>query len=137
MNFQISFYSFITSPLSYLIYDLQIYIFSICCLLCIFFFSFLFRLFWAARMVYGSSQDRGQIQTAAVGLQPQPQQHQIQAASMICALACGSAGSLTHWPMPGIKPTSSWMLVGFLTCWATLGTPDFLNGVLKSKSFKF
>ena len=28
----------------------------------------------------------------------------------------------THWARLGIEPTSSWTLVGFLTCWATLGT---------------
>ena len=31
--------------------------------------------------------------------------------------------SLTHWARPGIKPASSWKLVGFLTYWATAGTP--------------
>ena len=30
---------------------------------------------------------------------------------------------LTHWARPGIKPTSSWILVRFLTHWATVGTP--------------
>ena len=30
---------------------------------------------------------------------------------------------LTHWARPGIEPTSSGILVGFLTCWATKGTP--------------
>ena len=29
--------------------------------------------------------------------------------------AQGNAGSLTHWVEPGIKPTSSWMLVGFVS----------------------
>ena len=27
----------------------------------------------------------------------------------------GSAGSATHWARPGIKPASSWILVGFIT----------------------
>ena len=30
---------------------------------------------------------------------------------------------LTHWARPGIKPTSSWVLVRFLTHWTTRGTP--------------
>ena len=34
---------------------------------------------------------------------------------------------LTHWMRPGIKPTASWILVRFLTCWATTGTPLFLK----------
>ena len=33
------------------------------------------------------------------------------------------AGSLTHGGRPGIEATSLWLLVGLLTCWATLGTP--------------
>ena len=31
--------------------------------------------------------------------------------------------SLTHWARPGIEPLSSWMLVRFVNCWATTGTP--------------
>ena len=31
------------------------------------------------------------------------------------ATAHGKAGSSTHWARPGIQPTSSWMLVGFIT----------------------
>ena len=46
--------------------------------------------------------------------------------------AHSNAGSLTHWARPGIEPTSSWMLVGFVNCWATVGTPwlTFLNDCL-------
>ena len=32
-------------------------------------------------------------------------------------------GSLTHWAGPGIKPASSWILVGFINHWAITGTP--------------
>ena len=39
--------------------------------------------------------------------------------------APGNAGSVTHWARPGIKPESSWMLVGFVTRWAITGTPIF------------
>ena len=37
--------------------------------------------------------------------------------------------ALTHWARPGTKPTSSWMLVGFVNCWAMTGTlfPSFLR----------
>ena len=45
---------------------------------------------------------------------PQSQQHGIQAKSATYAAAHGNPGSLTHWARPGIKPTSSWMLVGFV-----------------------
>ena len=34
------------------------------------------------------------------------------------------ARSLTHWVRPGIKPATSWFLVGFVNHWATMGTPS-------------
>ena len=40
-------------------------------------------------------------------LQPQPQQHRIQATSATYTPAHSNAGSWTHWARPGIKPTSS------------------------------
>ena len=45
--------------------------------------------------------------------------------SHICiyTAACGNAGCLIHWVRPEIKSTSSWILVGYLNCWATTGTP--------------
>ena len=49
--------------------------------------------------------------------------------SHICNLhhttAHGNARSVTHWARPGIEPMSSWMLVGFINHWATMGTPYF------------
>ena len=44
---------------------------------------------------------------------PQPQQRQIQAVSVTYTPA--HAISLTHGAGPGIKPVSSWILVGFVT----------------------
>ena len=50
--------------------------------------------------------------------------------SHICDLTYATAfnniRSLTHWVRLGFKPTSSWILVGFLTHWATVGTLFFL-----------
>ena len=43
---------------------------------------------------------------------PQPQQLGIRALS---ATAHGNTGSLTHWLRPGIKPITSWFLVGFVS----------------------
>ena len=65
----------------------------------------------------------------------QSQQHQIQAASVTHAIACGNTGSLSHSARPGIEHASSWILVrlvGFLTCWATPGTPHmfFIESLL-------
>ena len=34
-----------------------------------------------------------------------------------------NTGSLTPWVRPGIKSTSSWILVRFVNCWTTMGTP--------------
>ena len=52
---------------------------------------------------------------------PQPQQCEIQATSVTYTTAQGYARSFTHWVRPGIEPTSSWMLVGFLNHWALTG----------------
>ena len=45
------------------------------------------------------------------------------AASAIYAASCDNAGSLSHWMRLGIEPESSWILVGFLILWTTMGTP--------------
>ena len=55
--------------------------------------------------------------------EPELQQGRIGAVSATYIKAHGNAGSLTHWARPGIKPLSSWMLVGFTNHWATMGTP--------------
>ena len=62
----------------------------------IFVFFFLLR---AALLAYGRSQARGQIGASASGLH----------------YSHSKARSLTHWVKPGIKPASSWILVGFVT----------------------
>ena len=54
---------------------------------------------------------------------PQPQQHQIWAASVTYTTAYGNARSLTHWARPGIEPASSWFLVRFVNPCAMTGTP--------------
>ena len=63
--------------------------------------SFFFK---ATPAACASSQAKGPIGTAAAG-----HSH-------------SNAGSLTHWPKPGIEPISSWILAGFVTHWATAGT---------------
>ena len=55
---------------------------------------------------------------------PQTQQCGIQAVSATYTAACGKTRSLTHWARPGTELASSWIIVGFLTCWATSGTPS-------------
>ena len=44
--------------------------------------------------------------------------------------------SLTHWTRPGIKPASSWILVGFLTHWATIGTLTHLHFEFQLSSYE-
>ena len=46
---------------------------------------------------------------------PQPQQRQIRAVSVTYTTAHGHAGSLTRWARPGVGPTTSWFLVGFVS----------------------
>ena len=46
---------------------------------------------------------------------PQPQQCRTWAVSVTHTTDHGNVGSLTHWVRPGIEPTSSWILVGFVT----------------------
>ena len=55
---------------------------------------------------------------------PQSQQCQIQASFVTYTTGYSHTGSLTHWTRPQIEPASSWILVRFLTYWATTGTPS-------------
>ena len=97
-----------------------------------------FFLFRAAPAACGSSQARGQLGASAASPHFQLQQHQIQATPATFTIAHGNTGSLTHWSRPGITPTSSWVLVGFLTYWAAMGTPHpgfyTLGTVIKSSN---
>ena len=57
----------------------------------------------------------GSIRAIAASLLPQPQQWGIQAMSVTYTTAHSNAGFLPHWVRPGIKPASSWILVGFVS----------------------
>jgi len=59
-------------------------------------------------------------------------QHQIGAASAACTTAHSNTGSLTHWARSEIKPTSSWILVGFIFSKPQWELPDIFK-VLKEK----
>ena len=69
----------------------------------------------AAPAAYGSSWARGSNWSRSCWPVPQPQQRQIWAASAIYTTAHGNTGLLTHWAGPGIKLTSSWILVRFIS----------------------
>ena len=64
---------------------------------------------------------------------PQPQPHRIQAASVNYTTAHGDARSWSHWARPGIEPTSSCILVGFVTAepqWELTDICLFFNWVV-------
>ena len=70
---------------------------------------------------------------------PHPQPCKSCDMSMTCTTAHGNTRSLTHWVRPGIESASSWILVGFLTCWTSTVTllhsppPFFFFFFLKKK----
>ena len=71
------------------------------------FIYLVFLSFRASLVAYWGSQARGRIGAVAASLHH----------------SHSNSGSLTHWARPGIKPLSSWMLVGFVNHWAMTGTP--------------
>ena len=79
-------------------------------------------------MPYGGSQARGSNQSCSCRPAPQPQQRWIQAASVIYTTAHCNTQILN--PLSKARgrthiPTFSWILVGFVNCWAVMGTPFF------------
>ena len=75
-------------------------------------FFFPFLIFMVTPAAYESSQAGGFNWSCSCRSVPQPQQHQIGAASVTYTAACSNARSLIHWARPGIRLTSSWRL-----CW--------------------
>ena len=57
----------------------------------------------------------GELQSYSCQPMPQPQQCRIRASSANYTITHGKARSLTHLAGPGIKPASSWILVGLIT----------------------
>ena len=72
-------------------------------------YIFFFRLFRVAPAACWSFQARGRIIAVAAGL----------------CHSHSNARSLTHWARPGIEPTSSWILLGFLTTAPSRELPTF------------
>ena len=46
--------------------------------------------------------------------------------SLTCTTVHGNTRSLTHWVRPRIEPSSSQILIRFINCCATMGTPVFI-----------
>ena len=76
---------------------------------------------------YGNSQARGPIGAAAASLCHSHSNARSEPRLPPTPQLAATPDPLTHWARPGIKPASSWILVGFLTCSATMGTPRVLN----------
>ena len=60
-----------------------------------------------------------------------------QVACVTYTTAHGNAGSSTHWVRPGIEPAPPWILVRFVTCWATTGSLSLRAGFFKFHFLKF
>ena len=88
------------------------------CALEVFISASFFFLFSAEDEPYGGSQARGRIRATAEAYTTATA---IADLRWICKLhhSIGNTVFLTHWARPRIEPTTSWILVGFLTSWAT------------------
>ena len=95
-----------------------------------------FLLFRKAPMAYGGSQARGQIRAAAAGLCHRHINARFKPLLQLPPQLIAKPDPLTHWARPGIEPASSWMLVGFLTHWATMGTP-ILHSVCIQPTYQY
>ena len=94
-----------------------------------FIYLFIFWVFFrAAPVAYGGSQARGWIGAVAASLLCHSHSNPGSEPRLQPTLkAHGNTGSLTHWLRPGSEPTSSWILVGFVNCWARMGTLRCVN----------
>ena len=86
------------------------------------FLPFFFR---ATPAAYGSSWVRGQIGAAAASLCHSHSNARSEPHLQTLTQLVATPDPLTHWARPGIEPASSWILVGFLTCWAATGNSNF------------
>ena len=73
----------------------------------------------------GSSKARGLIGAAAAGLHNSESNMISKPYLWPMPAACSNTGFLTGWASPWIKPIYPWILVKFLTCWATTGTTRY------------
>ena len=80
-----------------------------------FLFFFNFFLFRATPSAYGGSQARSLIGATAAGLCQSHSNTGSERCLWLNTTAHGNAGSLTHWAEPGIEPTTSWLLVKFVS----------------------
>ena len=98
------------------------------------FFLDLFFFFRAAPLAYGGPQVRGRIRAVASGLRHSHSnwgsEPRLRFTPQLTVMPDLYPWSLTHRVRPGMEPASSWMLVRFIFCWATTGTPrSFLMNI--------
>ena len=79
------------------------------------FFFFLSFFFYATPVAYGESQARGRIRAIATGLHHSHSNSGSKPRLQPTPQLMANAGSLTHWARPRIKPTSSRLLVRFIS----------------------
>ena len=82
-----------------------------------------FFFFFGGGCIHGIWKFPGWGSNGSCSCHPVPQLHRIQAVSLTYTTAHSNAGSLTHWVRTGIKPTTSWVLEGFVTAESQRGTP--------------
>ena len=87
---------------------------------------FYFCLFRAAPTAYGGSQASGWIRAVAASLHYSHSNAGSKPCLWRTPQLTAMPDPLTHWVRSGIKPASSWILVGFANHWATTGALTFL-----------
>ena len=74
----------------------------------------------------GSSQARGPVGAAAASLHHSHRNARSEPPLGPTLQLVGNARCLSPWARPGMEPLPSWILIGFLTRWATTGAPEII-----------
>ena len=96
-------------------------VYFLCSFFCLFVCLFAFSR--APPMAYGGSQARGPVGAVATSLHYSHSNARYKLHLQPTRQLVAMPDPLTHWVRPGIKPKTSWFLVGFVNHWATMGTP--------------
>ena len=97
----------------------------------ILFFCLFIYFFTATLVAYGGSQARGRIRTVAAGLHHSHSNAGAETCLWPTPQLTAMPDPLTVWARPGIKPTSSWLLVRFVSTepWWEYPCPSIFTGV--------
>ena len=115
-------------PLPYQTHFILFYLFNLI------YFIYFILFFRATPTAYGGSLARSRIGAIATGLCYSRSNSGFEPCLVTYTTAQGNAGYLTHWARPGIKPTTSWILVGFVSAapWQELHETHFRVSLLIS-----